>query len=971
MKTMPVWLKCLLLSNILMIISCAQSTSLLSTTGQNRQWRFSSQKECYNTLLDLTLRQLPLMAKKTFMRSLFDLARVQLDDTLPNEAFSAFEQYITNNIKKRADKQIATFVNQLLAFRLDAAKSTYGRMPLETRNLPVLTEAVILYNYRNNNANIAQAKLRASYKSRATSVLDEYWQRSLAFNALLYTMPTIHALLTLSHVSPDELNAIFPSIANGYNAELYKYLLSRPGTYPFSSHQDLVLLEMVANSRDSQVTKDSLFSIFIESRKEVEDTVLNSILLSICENSLKKSAVKAARFISPNKKLIPDILVKYGWFISDEDISLTDKAWDIAKLSFDTTSFQYKSLTAYIAWLSANEDSRTLLRQLIKAYPSEVTPRRMYLELALDAFDLKDLSAFLKNTETSIDSSSYNDFFLEYRRRVTAATEMSITVWQNAVGSKYYVYLDETGTEWLYDRNLISLNTERFVNSNGNYRLWFAQDGSQYLYNDSGSYCNMYRYLNSSGAFVYASLQDGKTYYYNDSLKWTGFYSYRSKQEKKIYVKTVDEIEYYYDSLFNYLNTYAFTNTSGQKRYAVTDSFKTEFYDSSWQYLNKAKFQIPGYRDIYASCINSRLYFYYFDDNDRTVDLDFCLLKTSSGELVVEETQGAFRYYFNEYGNYLGYYVWQNEGEIKAITVNNYSECKTYYKGLTDISENCTGEKPTNIVLRYPFLSTTLFNLSISLITGTVSTPLEIFRNIETQIAQRKAEEDRIAEQRRKEEAWLAVANALNSFSETVNKSYSSYNSTKTYTPTYTNTYNTQTTTAGYSYSPLKNSLSSSTTSSANTYGSPTFPSYNRYSYDNSPYNYENSPYNYNNSKYNYKNSEYNYKNSEYNYSNSVHNYKNSENNYENSSYNYNNSPYNYKNSYFNPSRTEIVDKDGNSIGYAVPKKGGGYNLFDNDGNRTGYSTGEGRGLFDSDGKNTGYIVPKKTGGANIFSNDE
>lgn len=967
----PVYLKCLLLSSILMIISCAQSTSLLSTKGQNRQWHFSSQKECYNTLLDLTLQQLPLMSKKTFIRSLYDLARVQLDDTLPDAAFSAFEQYITKNIKKQEDKQIATFVNQLLAFKLGAATSIYSRMPPMTRNSPMLSEAVILYNYRNNNANTAQAKLRASHRSQEASILDEYWQRTLAFNALLYTMPTIQALLALSHVSPGELNAIFPSIAKNYSAEVYKYLLSRPHTYSFSAHQNLVLLEMVASSFDSQAIKDSLFSVFIESRNEVEDTLLNSILRSICENSLKKSAVKVAGLIKPNRNLIPDILVKYGWLVSDEDISLTGKAWDIAKLSFDTASFQYKSLTAYIGWLNGNEDSRTLLRQLIRAHPSEVTPRRMYLELALDAFDLKDLSAFLKNTEASIDSSSYNDFFLEYNRKVTAATEMAITVWQNAVGSKYYVYLDETGTEWLYDRNFLSLNTERFVNSNGNYRLWFSQNGSQYLYNDSGSYCNMYRYLNSSGAFVYASLQDGKTYYYNDSLKWTGFYSYRSKEEKKIYVKTVDEIEYYYDSSFNYLNTYAFTNTTGQRRYAVTDSFKTEFYDSTWQYLNKAKFQIPGYRDMYASCINSRLYFYYFDDNDRTVDLDFCLLKASNRELVVEETQGAFKYYFNKYGNYLGYYVWQNDGEIKAITINNYSECKTYFKGLTDISESCSGEKPTNIVLRYPFLSTTLFNLASSLISGTVSTPLDIFREIETQIAQRKAEEARIAEQRRKEEAWLAVANALNSFSETVNKSYSSYNSTKTYTPNYTNTYNTQTTTSGYSYSPLKNSLSSSTTASASTFRSPTFPSYNRYSYDNSPYNYENSPYNYNNSKYNYKNSEYNYKNSEYNYNNSVHNYKNSESNYENSPYNYKNSPYNYKNSYFNPSRTEIVDKDGNSVGYAVPKKGGGYNLFDNDGNRTGYSTGEGRGLFDTDGKNTGYIVPKKTGGANIFSNDE
>jgi len=73
------------------------------------------------------------------------------------------------------------------------------------------------------------------------------------------------------------------------------------------------------------------------------------------------------------------------------------------------------------------------------------------------------------------------------------------------------------------------------------------------------------------------------------------------------------------------------------------------------------------------------------------------------------------------------------------------------------------------------------------------------------------------------------------------------------------------------------------------------------------------------------------WKSSPYNYDNSPYNYKNSP-------YNYDNSPYNYKNSPLNRSRENgIYDEKGNSRGYVTPKSGGGFNIFDNEGNRIGY----------------------------------
>jgi hypothetical protein len=74
-------------------------------------------------------------------------------------------------------------------------------------------------------------------------------------------------------------------------------------------------------------------------------------------------------------------------------------------------------------------------------------------------------------------------------------------------------------------------------------------------------------------------------------------------------------------------------------------------------------------------------------------------------------------------------------------------------------------------------------------------------------------------------------------------------------------------------------------------------------------------------------------------YQNSPYNYQNSEYNYDNSSYNYRNSPYNYENSPYNSNSSNgVYDNDGNRIGYSVRRSdGSGVNIFDDDGNRIGY----------------------------------
>jgi len=76
----------------------------------------------------------------------------------------------------------------------------------------------------------------------------------------------------------------------------------------------------------------------------------------------------------------------------------------------------------------------------------------------------------------------------------------------------------------------------------------------------------------------------------------------------------------------------------------------------------------------------------------------------------------------------------------------------------------------------------------------------------------------------------------------------------------------------------------------------------------------------------------------------SPYNHKNSPFNYENSPFNYNNSPFNYENSPFNTNSDRIIrDNQGNTTGYAVPRKDGGVNYFDLSGNRKGYNPGQSR----------------------------
>ena len=71
-------------------------------------------------------------------------------------------------------------------------------------------------------------------------------------------------------------------------------------------------------------------------------------------------------------------------------------------------------------------------------------------------------------------------------------------------------------------------------------------------------------------------------------------------------------------------------------------------------------------------------------------------------------------------------------------------------------------------------------------------------------------------------------------------------------------------------------------------------------------------------------------------------NWKNSPSNWENSPSNWRNSPSNWDNSAAKWGNDRIVrDTEGNPQGYAVPKKDGGVNFFDFDGNRKGYLPAE------------------------------
>jgi len=70
----------------------------------------------------------------------------------------------------------------------------------------------------------------------------------------------------------------------------------------------------------------------------------------------------------------------------------------------------------------------------------------------------------------------------------------------------------------------------------------------------------------------------------------------------------------------------------------------------------------------------------------------------------------------------------------------------------------------------------------------------------------------------------------------------------------------------------------------------------------------------------------------------SPNNWQNSPNNWKNSSSNWKNSPNNWQNSPNKWGNERIIRDDaGNPAGYAVPKRDGGVNFYDGQGNRQGY----------------------------------
>jgi len=72
----------------------------------------------------------------------------------------------------------------------------------------------------------------------------------------------------------------------------------------------------------------------------------------------------------------------------------------------------------------------------------------------------------------------------------------------------------------------------------------------------------------------------------------------------------------------------------------------------------------------------------------------------------------------------------------------------------------------------------------------------------------------------------------------------------------------------------------------------------------------------------------------------SPYNWNNSPNNWENSPGNWKNSPNNWKNSPNNWNRNNGIYGNSGSWGYITPKAGGGFNIFDDSGNRIGYVSG-------------------------------
>ena len=69
-----------------------------------------------------------------------------------------------------------------------------------------------------------------------------------------------------------------------------------------------------------------------------------------------------------------------------------------------------------------------------------------------------------------------------------------------------------------------------------------------------------------------------------------------------------------------------------------------------------------------------------------------------------------------------------------------------------------------------------------------------------------------------------------------------------------------------------------------------------------------------------------------------AYNYDNSQYNLANTTYDFNNSPYNFKNSEYNYNSINGVYDNGKRVGYEVTNSYGVTNVFDNNGNRIGYT---------------------------------
>lgn len=85
-----------------------------------------------------------------------------------------------------------------------------------------------------------------------------------------------------------------------------------------------------------------------------------------------------------------------------------------------------------------------------------------------------------------------------------------------------------------------------------------------------------------------------------------------------------------------------------------------------------------------------------------------------------------------------------------------------------------------------------------------------------------------------------------------------------------------------------------------------------------------------------------NWANSPQNWRNSPDNWQNNPQNWANSPQNWKNNPQNWQNNANNYNSTNgIYDRNGNRLGYFVPKGDGAVNYFNNDGSRRSYQPGQ------------------------------